>query len=146
MISLLIVISHAIMSQTLLIKVNLIRIHLKDDLWKTNLSIFNFFLNQLLVFLVVFVICSMDGIFLDLWIKRVMLILFTMNFSIAAIYPFFYGENVIINILGYECVVSSWVYSTQRTLAIFFLKQTYSSIRSANISTIIRGNIVIKWK
>ena len=101
------------------------------------------------VVMVIILVSSMDGLYLHIWSKRIILLSVSFSFMVGFIAYFLYGEvyypNTSVTVFGYDLHLLGWMRSAVQTLLIFFVKQTVSFWRNPAKATVIENSTFIVW-
>eukprot|EP01084_Bolivina_argentea_P227532 384271_1 len=117
--------------------------------FSSTLEAVSWFFNSGTTLLVVITISAMDGIYLPIVTKRIIISTFTAIFTVFTIYFSIFGMEIYtknsINIYQHEIPLASIAFSTYKTLVIFFIKQTVSSMIYKEKATVIKQSLYITW-
>ena len=101
------------------------------------------------IVMIILLVSSMDGLYLNIWSKRAILVSVSLNFIVGFLNYWIYGHHYYpitsVTVAGYEMNVLERMKSADQTLVIFLVKQTLSFWREPSKSTVIGKPTFIRW-
>lgn len=105
--------------------------------------------NALTSLLITVFVSVMDGLYVEIWVKRMIIISFTVVWILGSVYYDVYGPDIFANqsimVSGYEVPLLSLSNSYSRTVTLFFVKQSVSMLVNRHKATVIKKPLMIHW-